>query len=71
MFGGITNLYDKIKQYTIDVEHKMLSLTKKSSFLNYINSKLNNKNLIHQLRNIGYHNLIYTNELDKANCLSE
>ena len=64
-------LSDKIKQYNIEVEHKMLSSNKKSSFYNYINTKLNNKNLIPPLRNRVDHNIIYTNDFDKADCLSD
>ena len=45
----------------------MLSSNKKSSFYNYINIKLNNKNLIPPLD----HNIIYTNDFDKADCLSD
>ena len=44
---------------------------KKSSFYNYINTKLNNKNLIPPLRNQVDHNIIYTNDFDKADCLSD
>ena len=41
------------------------------SFYNYINTKLNNKNLIPPLRNRVDHNIIYTNDFYKADCLSE
>ena len=64
-------LSDKIKQYNIDVEHKMLSSNKISSFYNYINTKLNNKNVIPPLRNRVDHNIIYTNDFDKTDCHSE
>ena len=64
-------LSDKIKQYNIEVEHKMLSSNKKYSFYNYINIKLNNKNLIPPLRNRVDHNIIYINDFDKADCLSD
>ena len=64
-------LSDKIKQYNIDVEYKMLSSNKKSSFYNYITTKLNNTNLIPPLRNRVDHNIIYTNDFYKADCLSE
>ena len=49
----------------------MLSSNKKSSFYNYINTKLNNKNIIPPLRNRVDHNIIYTNDFDKAYFLSD
>ena len=49
----------------------MLSSNTKSSFYNYINTKLNSKNIIPQLRNRVDHSIIYTNDFDKADCLSE
>ena len=49
----------------------MLSSNNKSSFYNYINTKLHNKNLIPPLRNRVDHNIIYTNDFDKADCLSD
>ena len=61
----------KIKQYNIDVEHKMISSNKNSSFYNYIITKLNNNNLIPPLRNRVDYNIIYTNDFDKADFLSE
>ena len=64
-------LSDKIKKYNIYVEHKMLSSNKKSSFYNYINTKLNNKNITPPLRNRVDNNIIYTNDFDKTDCLSE
>ena len=64
-------LSDKKKQYNIDIEHKMLSSNKQISFYNYINTKLNNKNLIPPLRNRVDHNIIYTNDFDKTDCLSD
>ena len=64
-------LSDNMTQCNIDVEHKILSSIKKSSFYNYINTKLNNKNLIPPIRNRVDHNSIYTNDFDKADWLSE
>ena len=64
-------LSDKIKQYNINVEHKLLSSNKKSSFYNYINTKLNNNNLIPPLRNRVDHNIIYTIDFDKSDSFSE
>ena len=49
----------------------MLSSNNKSSFYNYINTKLNNKNLIPSFRNRVDHDIIYTNDFDKADCPSE
>ena len=38
---------------------------------NYINTTLNNTNVIPPLRNRVDDNIIYTNDFDKADCLSE
>ena len=42
------------------------SQLKTSFFYNYINTKLNNTNLIPPFRNLVYNNIIYTNNLDKV-----
>ena len=64
-------LSNKIKTHNINFEHRVLSSSSKSAFYGYINHQLKSKDKIPPLINPSDPTCIYTNDLDKANCLSK